>query len=224
MVDYRERLKGDLIEQFRGKKKIEDLMEVIGTEFQAVYDFFEQLRNERDLLTAVGKQLDGVGDIVAITRKEAARLVDVAPSISTADDDIYRKYLTYKLLKNTGDCTYKSMVSAIKLFWAGEDVQYREDPHYPATIILSVGGFTNLDNIQRFLQVPIIKAAGVGAIAEKRAEVVAPLHVGVVNQQTIHHTWKIEAFELEFVLIDEVDNLLLDEHDYVLLDNEHLGG
>lgn len=224
MADYRERLKGDLVEQFRRKPYIEALMEVIGAEFQAVYNFYEQLHTERSLQTAVGKQLDGVGDIVAITRKEAARMVSMDSSISTEDDEIFRKYLTYKLLKNTGDCTYNSMVAALKLFWAGEDVQYREDPNYPATIILTVAGFSNIDNIQRLLEVPIIKAAGVGAVAEKRTDIEAPLHIGIVNQQTIHQTWKIDAFELEFVLVDEVDNLLLDEDEKILLDNEQIGG
>ena len=38
-------------------------MEVVGIELQEVFDFYEQLRTQRSVDTAVGKQLDGVGDI-----------------------------------------------------------------------------------------------------------------------------------------------------------------
>lgn len=74
MADFVSALKADLVEQFRGKENIEGLVEVIGIQLQAVYDFYEQLRNERDVYTAVGKQLDGVGDIAVMTRKEAGSL------------------------------------------------------------------------------------------------------------------------------------------------------
>ena len=46
----------------------------MGGELQEVFDFFEQLRNERDVYHAIGKQLDGVGDIAVLTRKEAGQL------------------------------------------------------------------------------------------------------------------------------------------------------
>ena len=59
MADYISRLKEDLVEQFRGQKNIESFMEVLGGELQEVFDFFEQLRNERDVYHAIGKQLDG---------------------------------------------------------------------------------------------------------------------------------------------------------------------
>ncbi len=47
MADFVSALKADLVEQFRGKENIEGLVEVIGIQLQAVYDFYEQLRNER---------------------------------------------------------------------------------------------------------------------------------------------------------------------------------
>ena len=61
MADFVTKLKQDLVEQFRGKANIEALMEVVGIELQEVFDFYEQLRTQRSVDTAVGKQLDGVG-------------------------------------------------------------------------------------------------------------------------------------------------------------------
>ena len=74
MADFVTKLKQDLVEQFRGKANIEALMEVVGIELQEVFDFYEQLRTQRSVDTAVGKQLDGVGDIAVMTRKEAGQL------------------------------------------------------------------------------------------------------------------------------------------------------
>ena len=47
MADYVATLKNDLVEQFRGKANIEALMEVIGAQLQQVYDFYDQLRQDR---------------------------------------------------------------------------------------------------------------------------------------------------------------------------------
>ena len=50
MADYVATLKNDLVEQFRGKANIEALMEVIGAELQQVYDFYDQLRQDREYI------------------------------------------------------------------------------------------------------------------------------------------------------------------------------
>ena len=86
MADFVSALKADLVEQFRGKENIEGLVEIIGIQLQAVYDFYEQLRNERDVYTAVGKQLDGVGDIAVMTRKEAGQLAGKPIPFEVIDD------------------------------------------------------------------------------------------------------------------------------------------
>ena len=105
MADYVATLKNDLVEQFRGKANIEALMEVIGAQLQQVYDFYDQLRQDRGVHTAVGKQLDGVGDIVVMTRMEAGKLAGDPIPFEVIDDETYRRYLIYKILKNTCDCT-----------------------------------------------------------------------------------------------------------------------
>ena len=47
MADFVEKLKSDLVEQFKGKPHIEALMEVIGEQLQDVADFYEDLRTLR---------------------------------------------------------------------------------------------------------------------------------------------------------------------------------
>lgn len=162
MADYIAALKKDLVEQFRGKSNIKSLVEVIGLELQAVFDFYEQLRNERDVKTSIGKQLDGVGDIAVMTRKEAGQIVngpDQQPEI--IDDETYRKYLVYKILKNTCDCTYPDLIKAFRMFW-DKPLYYSEDPEYPATIFLETDTLKPEDHAEELLRAPIIKAAGVG--------------------------------------------------------------
>ncbi|MFR5990242.1 MAG: hypothetical protein ACLUGP_07605 [Faecalibacterium prausnitzii] len=110
-------MKNDLVERFRGKANIEALMEVIGAQLQQVYDFYDQLRQDRGVHTAVGKQLDGVGDIVVMTRMEAGKLAGDPIPFEVIDDETYRRYLIYKILKNTCDCTYPDIIKAFRMFW-----------------------------------------------------------------------------------------------------------
>ena len=58
MADYVQKLRDDLVEQFKGKPVIDALMEAIGDELNEVRQFYEDLRDKRNIQTAVGKQLD----------------------------------------------------------------------------------------------------------------------------------------------------------------------
>ena len=161
MADFVAALKKDLVEQFKGKPNIEALMEVISIELQQVYDFYEQLRENRDVLSAVGKQLDGVGDIVVLTRMEAGILAGGSIPFEVISDDMYRQYLIFKILKNTCSCTYPDIIKAFKMFW-DKPLYYSEDPEYPATMFLKTGVLSPEDHAENLLTAPIIKAAGVG--------------------------------------------------------------
>mgnify|MGYP000186388331 CR=1 FL=1 len=60
MVDYIQKLRDDLVEQFKDKPVIDALMEVVGDELNEVRQFYEDLRDKRNIQTAIGKQLDGI--------------------------------------------------------------------------------------------------------------------------------------------------------------------
>ena len=160
MVDYISVLKEDLVEQFRGKPNIEALVEVIGIELQQEADFYEQLRTERDLDHAVEKHHDGVGDIVVMTRKEAGELAGDPIPFDVIDDDTYRQYLIYKILKNTCDCTYPDIIKAFKMFW-DYPLYYTEDPEQPATMIFDTGELPGDVDTTPLFKTPLIRAAGV---------------------------------------------------------------
>lgn len=160
MADYISRLKEDLVEQFRGQKNIESFMEVLGGELQEVFDFFEQLRNERDVYHAIGKQLDGVGDIAVLTRKEAGQLAGDPIPFDILEDKIYRQYLIYKILKNTCDCTYPYIIRAFRMFW-DKPLYYSEDPEQPATMIFDTGDMPGYIDTTPLFRTPLLRAAGV---------------------------------------------------------------
>lgn len=160
MADFVTKLKEDLVEQFRGKANIEALMEVIGIQLQEVFDFYEQLRTERSVEKAVGKQLDGVGDIAVMTRKEAGQLAGNPIPFEVIDDDTYRQYLIYKILKNTCDCTYPDIIKAFRMFW-DRPLYYTEDPEQPATMIFDTGELPGDVDTTPLFKTPLIRAAGV---------------------------------------------------------------
>lgn len=160
MADYVATLKNDLVEQFRGKANIEALMEVIGAQLQQVYDFYDQLRQDRGVHTAVGKQLDGVGDIVVMTRMEAGKLAGDPIPFEVIDDETYRRYLIYKILKNTCDCTYPDIIRAFRMFW-DRPLYYKEDPAEPATMIFDTGEMDGTVDTTPLFTTPLLRAAGV---------------------------------------------------------------
>lgn len=161
MVDYIELLKQDLVEQFKEKPVIDALMEAIGRQLNDVRLFFEDLKTKRSVEESVGKQLDGVGDIVVLTRKEAGELACIPESVFVLEDDEYRRFLIYKIWKNTNRCTYYDIIYSFQMFW-DKPLYYREDEEQPATMIFETDELAPEDNAQALLNAPFVKAAGVG--------------------------------------------------------------
>ena len=161
MADYIAALRSDLAEQFRGKLVIDALMQAIGTQLNDIRQFFEDLRDCRSIQTAQGKQLDGIGDIVALSRTEAGVLACTNESVYVLDDENYWRYLIYKVWKNTNHCTYSDIIKALRMFWT-KPLYYRESPDEPATIIFETSMLSPKDDVPRLLNAPLIKAAGVG--------------------------------------------------------------
>ena len=212
MGKFVESLKKDLLEQYKTRPNIESFVEVIGIELEAVLQFLEDLNFKRNVYDAVGEQLDGVGDIVGLSRREAAILAGVPVSAMT--DDEYRRYIIYKILKNTCDCTYNSLMTAIRMFWNGSSpVRYIEDPNEPATIILDIDGFSETGSLYDLMVVPLIRAAGVGLRMMTTSKWDNTLYVGVVMNTEIESEYEAEAYVLEDATyyVDENDNILTNE-------------
>ena len=157
MLDAYMALVDSLIEQFRGKPRIDVLIRAIAKQFQRVADFYAQLQFERSLDTAVGAQLDRIGDIVRLTRNEAIEL----SGDGSLGDEQYRLWLKYKALANISRGQYGDFIAAAKMFVGpANTIRYTERPDFPAMArinILAVGaGQLALLDYLKFL-----KAAGV---------------------------------------------------------------
>ena len=210
-------LEKDLLEQFKGQPKIRALMEVIGRELEAVYQFLEDLNVKRDVYHAEGVQLDGVGNIAGISRQDAAVLAGVA--VSKMTDEMYRRFIIYKILRNTCDCTYSSLMQAIRMFWNGRSVvKYSEDPAFPATIILDIEGFSETGSLYDLMMVPLIRAAGVGLRIMTTSSMDNGIYVAVIQNSEIEHEWACEPYDLVTMLTDELLNVLEDESDDILVE------
>lgn len=156
MAKYGERLIQDLLQQFKGKERIEALLEVVGNQLDQVYEFYENLNLNRALATAQGVQLDRIGSILVLTRAEAGLLIQDNEDY-VIDDDTYRYILAYKIMLNNGSATYYDIVRGIKQFY-NLDILYSETPDEPASFMLEVGAADANIPLRNILPV---KAAGV---------------------------------------------------------------
>lgn len=152
-----------LPEQFKDKEKLNVLIGSYSTQLEEVETVLQDLLDLRAFDTAMGAQLDGIGDIVDLSRAKSALYAGII-DFDVIDDERYRLFLKYKALRNSNRCTFPELVEACKLLYGAEIVYYREDEDEPATFYLNIGAnFT--DDILAMLQETqlAIKPAGVTA-------------------------------------------------------------
>ena len=162
----------DMPQHFLGKKKIEILIGAFAKQLDEVKNVIGDLNSLTDLDTATGKNLDMVGTIIPLTRKEAGELAGIGVEDPVISDDRYRQFLRYKLLLNTCECTYYDLMEGISLLWDVSPVYYIEDPDFPATIILTMPFLTPGGKPVRLGEVPMVRPAGVQIDYEYRIKVV----------------------------------------------------
>lgn len=139
-----------LPEQFKDLTNIQVLIDSYAEQLEALDAMFQELRERRSFDTAEGKQLDGIGDIVVLSRAKSALYAGVI-DFDVIDDERYRLFIKYKALRNSNQCTFPELVAACKLLYDAETVYYREDEDYPATFFLNIGAKFN-DKIIKLLQ------------------------------------------------------------------------
>lgn len=152
----------DFPQQFQEKYKIKVLINAFARQMEEIDKVLRQINEETDIATATGINLDRIGDIVAMSRKDAAYVLRSAKKQMT--DDIYRAALRYKAIRNNTNCTYSEIMDAMSLLWDTDIVTYKEDPERPATIcmILPTVGVDAIDpSVGRILS---IKPSGVAMI------------------------------------------------------------
>lgn len=177
---YDEQILQEFPHEFQNKENIDTLVRAFARQLDELYEASDRLKKLCDLDAVQGKQLDGIGDIVVLSRSDAMRLIKGPITYDIMDDGHYRHYLKYKILKNTSTCTYYDMIAAVQMLWGVDDIEYCEDPEEPATVTLT---FPEPD--VEFDEVPPIKAAGVGLHIKLTKEVHSAAHVRVGTIHTI---------------------------------------
>lgn len=156
----------DIPQQFQNKHNITVLFSAFARQMQEIENVFEDLNIKTDLDSALGVNLDNVGSILSLTRKQAAELAhtgtDEYPQI---EDERYRQLLKYKRLVNTNECTYYDLMEGMRLLW-GEDkpIYYEEREEHPAVIFFATPDRDIETEDPMLLKNLLLKPAGVGII------------------------------------------------------------
>ena len=127
-----------LPEQFKRKHNIEVMIKAFAEELEEIEVAFHELETLRAITTAFGKQLDGIGEIVNLTRAESTGYAGIV-DFYVLEDDRYRLFLMYKALRNANTCTYPELMEICRLLYNVKLLYYKEFDEHPAHFRVMVG-------------------------------------------------------------------------------------
>ena len=160
-VDWIKKLEDDLIGQFKGKPKIQAFNKAVARQLEQLHAFFYQLSVLQWLDQAEGAQLDGIGNIVDLSRTEALIWSSLAGQAAPMGDGLYRLYLWFKIFLNTSGGTYADVARTLKMFWPHTPLYYSEHVERPATMFFSTPTMPDIIDIGALQIATRVKAAGV---------------------------------------------------------------
>ncbi len=152
----------DMPQQFQGKRNIEVLVSAFARQLQEIFDVFGNINTGTDLNTATGKNLDYVGSIIPLTRKEAGEMEGTGNTEPVISDERYRQFLRYQLLRNTSECTYPEIMEGLEIIYGEVPIFYSEVKEHPATLHLTVPKVTTDEEFLRLNRKFVIRPSGVG--------------------------------------------------------------
>lgn len=120
IADHIARAKNRLIEQYKGKLKIEGVVEAVVKPLQDIEDVLQQLKTERWIESSIGIQLDKIGEIVGLEREYEQ------------EDEDYRLLIKAKIIMNLNQGTPEEIIAAAKFFIGAIFIWYLEV--YPAAV------------------------------------------------------------------------------------------
>lgn len=219
MIDYVELLLADIPQQYKNRPKIVALIRALGRQLNELIEFYGQLYTDRFISTAEGKQLDLIGNILVLTRKEAKDMLGLTEDIS---DERYRQLLVYKAQLNFGDGTYTSIMNCLKIIH-GEDLPfwYVEELEHPATLILETKEKPSTEIVKSMIETPVPRAGGVGLLIRATEERDMMYGTGITSQVAIEQSFTMEEVDFENDIIgieDENGYMLADENWNLLVD------
>ncbi len=147
--------------QFRDKPNISAVVRAFARQIEDLKEVNRQLREAVDIDTAHGVNLDMLGTIVNVTRKDAYVLMNREMSV-VITDEMYRNVLRFQALKNNSDATYADIMKGLYLLW-GKDVKikYAEAVKEPACIEINIADITTDETDPALIRPMVIRPGGV---------------------------------------------------------------
>ena len=116
--------------------KIDGYLSALADQCEELSLRFVNLPKLNNLDSCTGEQLDRIGQLVGLTRREAGTMIG---SRELADnDDVYRMTLKYKAYVNSCRCPPDDIITATKIIFNATQVSYSERADTPATFYLSI--------------------------------------------------------------------------------------
>lgn len=137
MMDYEGLAKSRLVGRISQKPLVEALISALPKQLAILELVFDQLKNERSIDTAIGIQLDKLGEIVGELR------------LGRSDDE-YRRALRIRVFINISKGRPSDLIYALKEITQASKVQYFES--YPAAAWLYTNGYEASQDIQKNIQ------------------------------------------------------------------------
>lgn len=195
----------DMPQQFQGKARIQILISAFARQLDELNKVFDEINSKTTLETAVGQNLDYVGNIATMTRKDAHVVLRKGYNAEITDD-VYRKVILWKLIKNTCDCTYEDIMGSMSLLWNTDNIQYIEDPSRPATILIKMPTLW-IDDMDPIVgRILSIKPGGVGLIyalgyvVEANISGLEQVDIPKVVMRTALSFWKLTVLDGTWLL------------------------
>ena len=219
--DYIQELRRDLPQEFKSRPRIDALIRAFGRQLNELLLFFQELNLGRYITTAEGSQLDTIGNILVLSRRDAQEILgDVSGEL---DDESYRKLLVYKAQKNFGDGTYRSIMDCLKIIHDDiESFRYVEELEHPATLILETDKSPFSKSVSDILKTPIPRSGGVGLLIRATEDEKFGYGTGIVPITSYRIKADSNDVNLEdaIYLADELENILVDSEGGFLLADE----
>ena len=159
--NYFQKLYDDLLQQFKEKPNLIVFQKAMARQLNEVYAFFYALQTMRWLQDAEGVQLDGIGNIVDLSRTDALIWANTAGLTVPMDDGHYHLFLWFKIFLNTSEGTYADIVRVLKMFWPYTPIYYSEEIDKPATMFFTTPSMPYNADLRVLQIVTRVKAAGV---------------------------------------------------------------
>lgn len=137
MMDYVSIARARLAGRINQKPLVEALAVSLPRQLSIAELVLDQLKNERSIDTAIGLQLDKVGEIVGESR-------------NGRDDETYRQYIRFRVFVNISKGRPHDISYATRFVTQGDDIQYIE--FFPAFVTMFSDGYASDKNTPVLLQ------------------------------------------------------------------------